>query len=421
MTKILIKSVKILDSGSSHHGKVKDVLIADGKIAQIGKVEAKAKEIIEGKGKILTMGWLDMRAWLADPGYEQKEDNYSGREVAAAGGFTAVALLPNNKPVTQTKNDVSYALSGNARELVQLLPMAAVTLEAKGTDLTEMIDLHTAGAVAFTDGLKPIWHADILLKALQYLQKFDGLLIDRPEDIHLNMFGVMNEGISSTMLGMKGMPNLAEDIIVQRNLDILAYAGGRLHLTCLSTPHALALVKAAKKNGLKITCDMAAYQTAFDDNALSTFDADYKVNPPFRTAADNKALIKALADNTIDVIVSAHVPHDEECKKLEYDLADFGMISLQTVVPNLIALSEKVPLDALIEKVTLNPRKLLKRAVHHIEEGAEADLTLIDPDLKWTLNAASNKSKSINSPFWKKELKGKAIAVFNNGKHHINA
>jgi dihydroorotase len=420
MTKILIKSVKILDKGSSHHGKIKDVLIDKGQIVKIGKVEEKADQIIDAKGMILSLGWVDMRAWFADPGYEHKEDLDSGREVAMEGGFTGVALLPNNKPVTQTKNDISYLRSGNQHSLTQIYPIAAVTNDTKGEDLTEMIDLHTAGAVAFSDGINPTWHSDILLKTLQYIQKFDGLVIDRPEDIHLNMFGVMNEGISSTMLGMKGMPNLAEDIIVQRNLDILAYTGGRLHMTCISTPHALALIKAAKKKGLQITCDMAAYQTSFDDGVLADFDTNYKVNPPLRTAVDNKALIKGLQEDVIDVIVSGHVPHDEESKKLEYDLAEFGIISMQTVAANIAELAKKVEMEVLIEKLTSNPRKLLKLTVNPIEEGSLADLTLFDPTRSWTFDKKTNKSKSINSPFWNKIMIGKTIAVFNNGKHHIS-
>ncbi|HNP19122.1 MAG TPA: dihydroorotase [Fulvivirga sp.] len=420
MTKILIKSAKILNQGSSHHGKVRDVLIDKDKIVKIGKISEKANQEIDAKGMVLSMGWFDMRAWFADPGFEHKEDITSGREAAMEGGFTGVALLPNNNPVTQTKNDISYLSSGNRLSITQVYPIAAVTHDTKGEDLTEMIDLHTAGAIAFSDGLKPIWHSDILLKTLQYLQKFDGLLIDRPEDIHLNMFGVMNEGMTSTMLGMKGMPTLAEELIVQRNLDILTYAGGRLHMSCISSDKSLALIRAARKKGLHITCDMASYQTSFDDSALKDFDTAYKVNPPFRTPAEIKALIKGLQDGTIDVIVSGHIPHDEECKKLEFDHADFGITSLQTVAANIASLSEKVEMELLIEKLTTNPRKLLKLPIHNIEEGEMADLTLFDPNHKWTLEPKTNKSKSVNTPFWKVPLKGKTVAIFNNGLYYIN-
>jgi dihydroorotase len=274
-----------------------------------------------------------------------------------------------------------------------------------------MIDLHHAGAQAFTDGFKPIWHSDILLKSLQYLQKFDGLLINRPEDIHLTQFGTMHEGVQSTMLGMKGIPSLSEALMVSRDIDLLNYAGGKLHFSNMSTQEGLALVKAAKKTGLQITCDITAFQTAFLDEDLEGFDTNLKVNPPFRGKQDRRAIIRALKDGVIDVITSGHVPQDEECKKLEFDLADFGIIGLQTVAPMLASLSKDVPMEALLEKVSVRPREILSIDPATIVEGAEANLTLFDPKASWTLNPSSSKSGSRNSPFWEKELSGRAVAV----------
>lgn len=417
--KILITNAKIIDSNSDYHKKIADVLISNGKIEKIGKeISTKADKEIDGKGKILSTGWFDMRAVVGDPGYEFKEDFTSASEVAIAGGFTGVAVLPNAKPVTQSKNDVKY-VKASSQNGVTFYPIGAVTLENKGEDLTEMIDLHTAGAVAFSDGNYPIWHTDILLKSLQYLQKFDGLLIDRPEDIHLNMFGVMNEGVSSTTLGMKGMPKLAEELIVQRNLEILAYAGGRLHLSNISSARSIALIKNAKKKGLNITCDVASFQTAFIDDDLHDFETNLKVNPPFREEKDNKSIIKAIEDGTIDVIVSSHNPQDEESKKLEFDLADFGVISLQTVAADLVRLSEKIDIEMLIDKVTRMPRELLGLDQPIIKEGEEANITLLDPKAMWTLDEKSNKSKSKNSPYWGKELKGKVVATFKGNESFI--
>ena len=283
-----------------------------------------------------------------------------------------------------------------------------------------MIDLHHAGAVAFSDGIHPIWHTDILLKSLQYLQKFNGLLINLPEDTRLNLFGTMNEGVNSTMLGMKGMPKLSEALIVQRDLELSQYAGGRLHFTNISSERSVAMIKAAKKRGLEVSCDIAAFQTAFDDSALSGFDTNFKVNPPFREKKDNKALIKGLQEGTIDVIVSSHIPQDEESKKLEFDLADFGIISLQTVAHNLSVLSDSVDMELLIKAVSHNPRKLLHLPVPAIKEGEHANLTLFDPAHEWVLDSKSNKSRSKNSPFWSKTIKGKAVAVFNQGKQYID-
>lgn len=420
MESILIKSATIIDESNAMNGKQTDVLIENGRIAKLGKIQAKADKEINAKGMLLSIGWFDMRASFGDPGYEHREDLESGIATAAAGGFTGVALMPNNKPVTQTKNEVSYLKSRNQRSITEIFPIAAVSIDAKGEELTEMIDLHHAGAVAFSDGIEPIWHTDILLKSLQYLQKFSGLLINKPEDIRLNLYGTMNEGINSTMLGMKGMPKLAEELIVQRDLELLAYAGGRLHFTNISSEKSVAMIKAARKKGLEVSCDVAAYQMLFDDSALAGFDTNFKVNPPFREKKDNKGLIKGIQEGTIEIIVSSHIPQDEENKKLEFDLAAFGVISLQTVAANLSTLSESVDMAILIKAVTVNPRKLLHLNIPKMSEGEEANLTLFDPNHQWVLDNKSNVSKSKNSPHWGRELKGKALATFNNGMYHID-
>ncbi|MCG8384234.1 MAG: dihydroorotase [Cytophagales bacterium] len=418
--KILLKAVTILDKNSKYHGKKQSVLVDKGKIVSIGKA-VDADKVISVKGGILTPGWFDMNALFGDPGFEHRESLASGVEAAVAGGFTGVALMPNNAPVTQGKNQVSYLTSVNTHSIAQVYPVAAVTVDTQGTDLTEMIDLHTAGAVAFSDGDKPLWHADVFLKALQYLQKFDGLLIDRPEDIHLNRFGVMNEGPESTLLGMKGMPNLAEEIIVRRNLELLEYAGGRLHLTGISTSRSLDMIKSAKKKGLAVTCDMTSYQVSYEDTALDDFDTNLKVNPPFRSKKDNASLVKGLREGIIDVITSGHRPYDEESKKLEFDLAEFGITSLQTVAHNLVELSGKVEMEDVMDKITRVPRELLGIAPPVIEAGNPAELTLLDPNREWTLNTETNRSQSANSPYWGQLLKGKVVAVFNHGREYIDA
>jgi dihydroorotase len=416
---ILLQSVEICDKRSVHHGKKKDVVVGDGKILKIGEGLTSSGMVIPAQGYKLSVGWFDMRSLFGDPGYEHKEDLESGCQTAAAGGFTEVALLPNTKPVVQSKNEIGYLLSGNRNRLTQVHPIGAVTLNAKGEELTEMIDLHKAGAVAFSDGEKSIWHTDILLKCLQYLQKFDGLLMNKPEDKFLNMFGTMNEGITSTMLGLKGMPSLAEEIMVLRDLRLLEYAGGKLHFSNISTANSVALIREAKAKGLKVSCDIAAHQIAFDDSVMVEFDTNYKVNPPFRSQADIDALIEGLKDGTIDVVVSSHNPQDEESKVLEFDLADFGVIGLQTVFPVLNQYKKNLSIEDLIEKITINPRKLLQVEIPEIKEGAAANLTLFDTEASWELDASSNFSKAENSPFWKKALKGKAVGVFNNGKYYL--
>jgi len=414
--KILIQNAEIIDANSSFHQQEKNILITNGRIAEIGDKNYSADKVIPAKGMKLSIGWFDLGTFVGDPGLEHKEDLDSASKAATAGGFTEIAILPNTSPSIQSKNEVSYITKNNDNRLVQIHALASVTKNNKGEELTEMIDLHHAGAVAFTDGLKPIWHTDILLKSLQYLQKFNGVLIDHPEDTWLNLFGQMHEGINSTMLGLKGMPRIAEDIAVSKNIEILNYAGGRLHFARLSSAKAIDLIRAAKKK-LNLSCDIAAYQPLLDDSLLSTFDTNYKVNPPLREKSDNEALLKALKDGTIDVLCSGHTPHEDESKSLEYDLADFGMINLQTFGANLTALSKSIGWDVLLEKVTGNPRQLLNLEIPKIAIDEKANLTLFDPNRVWTFDEKTNFSKAKNSPWYGKEITGKAVAVFNNSKH----
>ena len=418
--KILIQSAEIIDAASPFHRKKKNILVNAGRITEIGDKNYSADKIIKADGMILSAGWLDLGAFVGDPGLEHKEDLSSLAKAAAAGGFTEVAVLPNTHPPIQSKNEVSYIIQNNDNRLVQIHALASVTKNNKGEELTEMIDLHEAGAVAFTDGLRPVWHTDIFLKTLQYLQKFDGLLIDHPEDIWLNRFGQMNEGVNSTMLGLKGMPRIAEEVTVSKNLKLLDYAGGRLHFAKISTAKTVGLIRTAKKKGLNITCDIPAYQALLDDSLLHDFNTYYKVNPPLREKEDNEALIKGLTDGTIDVLSSGHVPQDEESKNMEFDQADFGIINLQTFGSQLASLSKWVAMESLIEKVTSNPRKILGMSLPAIDIDAKANLTLFDPSLEYTFSPGDNLSKSKNSPWLGATLTGKVVATFNNSRHWLD-
>ncbi|MEP2668191.1 MAG: dihydroorotase [Cyclobacteriaceae bacterium] len=419
--KILIQSATISDPNSSHHQKKKNVLIQNGKIIEISSKKITADKVIEAEDMILSTGWVDMGTFIGDPGLEYKEDLESAGKAAAAGGFTELVMLPNTVPSVQSKNEVNYITKGNESRLVQIHPIGAVTLKNAGEELTEMIDLDASGALAFSDGLKPVWNTDILLKSLQYLQKFDGLLINHPEDIWLNMFGQMNEGKNSTILGLKGMPKIAEDLAVGRDIELLSYSGGRLHFARLSSAKALDLVRAAKKKKLNLSCDIAAYQALLDDSLLEDFDTNYKVNPPLREKSDLGALIAGLKDGTIDVLTSGHLPQDTESKVLEFDHADFGIINLQTFASQIASLSKHVDIHTLMEKVTHAPRKLLKLSVPTIEKDEKANLTLFSPAEKWIFTEEANRSKSKNSPWLGKEIVGKAKAVFNNSKHWMDA
>ncbi|MBS1543895.1 MAG: dihydroorotase [Bacteroidetes bacterium] len=419
--KILLQSPTILHPDSPFHKKEKNVLIQNGRILEMGDKKFAADRIIDASGMFLSAGWFDLGAVSGDPGHESREDIDSLTRSAAAGGFSEVAVLPNTQPTVQTKNEVAYLSRGNDSRLVSIHAMGAVTRNTKGEELTEMIDLHDAGVIAFTDGLKPIWHTDIFLKALQYLQKFDGLLVDHPEDTWLNLFGQMHEGVVSTSLGLKGMPRIAEELAIARNLALLEYAGGRLHFSRLSTARAIEMVRSAKKRGLPVSCDVTSYQPLLEDKLLEGFDTNYKVNPPLREKSDNDTILKGLKDGTIDVICSGHYAQDEEAKNLEFDLADFGIINHQTVASQLAALSEEIPIEELIEKISLAPRRLLKLDIPQIEPEQKANLTLFDPKAAWSFDAESNVSKSRNSPWLGTKVKGRAVAVFNNGKNLIHA
>lgn len=279
---VLLKSVKIIAPGSEFHQHLTDIYIKDGQISAISQDSPYSDSnlmVIQEEGLAVSPGWFDLNAWVGDPGFEHKEDLQSAAIAAAKGGFTQVACLPNVNPVYQNKNAVGY-IQNRAHHLpITFYPLGAVTADILGKDLTEMIDLHRAGIVAFTDGEQPVQQADVLVKALQYVQFFDGLIIQKPENTNLTQHGLMHEGVISTQLGLKGLPALAEEILLARDLKLLNYTGGRLHVTLVSTAEAVALIRQAKQNGVRITCDMAVFQTAFTDEEVPPFDTNYKINP----------------------------------------------------------------------------------------------------------------------------------------------
>lgn len=415
--KILLQAATIYNPQSDYHLQQQNILIEDGIITYIGQEAKEADETVATEGLCVSAGWVDLHAFVGEPGLEYKEDLYSVAAAAAAGGFTEVVCLPNVEPVVQSKGGVSYIRNRSQQLPVTLLPAAAITMDAQGKDLTEMIDLHHAGAIAFTDGTKPLQGADILLKALQYVQLFDGLLMNKPEHTRLTEHGQMHEGEASTRLGMKGIPSLAEEVMVTRDLQLLAYTGGRIHFSLLSTAAAIEAVRQAKASGLAVTCDVASYQAAFTDATILPFDTNYKVAPPFRSEADVAAMKQGLQDGTIDALVSAHMPHDSEAKKLEFDLADFGIINLETAfaVAN-TTLTDVLSVEQLVEKFTSGPRRILRLPEPRIAVGEAASLTLFNPNATWTPTAAATKSKSKNSPFFGQQLTGEVIGTIHMGQ-----
>ncbi|WP_242928467.1 dihydroorotase [Pontibacter vulgaris] len=419
--KVLLQAALIYQPASPYHLQRHNILIENGIITYVGPEDQEADRRISMDGLCVSSGWVDMHSFVGEPGLEYKEDLESLVASAAAGGFTEVLCLPNTEPVVQSKGAISYIRSRAESLPVTLLPAAALTVDTQGKDLTEMIDLQQAGAIAFTDGLKPLQGADVLLKALQYVQVFDGLLMNKPEHTRLTEHGQMHEGLASTRLGMKGIPALAEEVMVTRDLQLLSYTGGRLHFSLISTAASIEHIRKAKAAGLNVTCDVASYQTAFTDETILPFDTNYKVAPPFRSQYDADAIKKGLQDGTIDALVSAHMPHDTEAKNLEFDLADFGIINLETsyAVANTF-LSDTLNTETILVKLTSGPRQVLGLPEPQIKVGEPANLTIFNPDLTWTPTAEACRSKSKNSPFFGLELKGKVLGIINKGQIVLN-
>lgn len=419
---ILLKTVKVIDKGSPYDGEQVDILIEGGIITQIGeKIITKANEIVDIPNLCVSVGWCDLRVHGRNPGYEYKEDFESLSQAAIAGGFTDLALLPNTNPIVESKEGISFINSASNQSPISFWPLAAATHHCEGKDLNELIDLHYAKAMGFSDGQHAVVNPDTILKILQYLSQFGGLFMNRPEETKLNLFGQMHEGLTSNMLGLKGLPAISEHLAIQRDINLLGYLGKsaenvRMHFSTISSSKSVDLIREAKKAGHKITCDVASHQLIFTDNDLQSFDSNYKVMPPFRSKEDVAALWAGLTDGTIDAIVSDHAPNDPESKNVEFDLADFGIIGLETLFSSINKHNTKLKYQQLVEKLSFNPRKILGLPNIFIKEGHSAHLTLFDTQSKWVFNEKDIKSKSKNTPFVGKEMMGKVYGVIAKGK-----
>jgi dihydroorotase len=407
---LLLKNVKILDLNSSVHGQTINLLLEDGKIESLSP-QKDPDTGIDLDGAILTPGLFDVWSHFCEPGYEHKEDIDSGLNAAKAGGYTDVCIIPNTDPIVDSKSQLKFLERSSSGYPTKLHPFADVSKGGKANVISELMDLKSNGAMAFTGGEVPICNSELLLKSLQYVHQFGGLIINRPIDENLTKFGQMHEGRMSTLLGMKGMPSVSEKLEIERDLNVLEYAGGRLHLSGISTAESVDVIRNAKSKGFAVTCDVPIHNLIYTDEFLGSFDSNFKLNPPLRSEKDRKALINGLKEGVIDCIASYHLPQDTESKELEFDLAEFGMISLQTVIPQLIDLSEEIPLDILLHKCSNGARSVLGLDSVIVEEGAFARFTVIDPSCEWVFDESSNHSKSRNSYLFGKKLKGKAKAL----------
>ncbi|MFZ9046822.1 MAG: dihydroorotase [Cyclobacteriaceae bacterium] len=407
---LIIKNAVIIDGQTGPAAVKQDLQIEDGKVKKIG-VGLDGKESIDVNGAYVTAGLFDNWSHFCEPGLEHKEDINSGLSAAMQGGYTDVVCLPNTSPAVDSKSQLNFLLKSSSDYAVKLYPYACVSQGGRNEVISEMHDLHQNGAIAFTGGVHPITNAELLMKSLQYASSFGGLIVNRPLNLDLSGNGQMHEGEVSTRLGMKGVPSMAEKIAIERDLSILAYAGGKLHLSGISTKEGVSLIRKAKSEGLGVTCDVPIHNLIYTENDLDSYNSNFKLDPPLRSFDDQEALIEGILDDTIDCIASYHIPQDIESKELEFNLADCGMISLQTVIPQLLMLKKRIPLQKLIHKISNAARAIYGRPEVKFEEGAEARFTIIDPTRPWVFNAVSNQSKAINSSLFGKDLLGKATGL----------
>jgi dihydroorotase len=414
MTNIVLKNATIIDSESKFHKQTVDIKIQEGKIVEIAKniaSNADFKEVLI-ENLHVSQGWIDSSVSFGEPGFEDRETIVNGLNVAAKSGFTAVALQPNCFPVLDNQSQIRFVLDRAKNHATTLYPIGALTVGSEGNDLAELFDMKNAGAIAFGDYNKAIQNANIQKIALQYVQDFDGLVISYCQDNNIKGKGIVHEGPVSTKLGLKGIPTLAEELHIARNLFLLEYTGGKIHIPTISTIKAIALIKEAKAKGIEVTCSVAVHQLVLTDDTLEGFDSRYKVVPPLRDEVTRKALIEAVVDGTIDCITSDHNPLDIEHKKLEFDLAKDGTTGLESAFG---ALQTVLPLEIIIEKL-IAAKSVFGIKKNTINIGETANLSLFETDSNWQFTKENILSKSKNSAFLGQNMKGKALGIVNNGQ-----
>lgn len=413
--KILIKNAKVIDVQSKFNNQTVDILIDNGVIKSI-KDEIIANDntkVIKKDNLHVSPGFLDLKSNFRDPGYEIKEDINTGVICAAKGGYTDVLLMPSNKPSTDSKVEVNYIKNHSSSQLVKVHPAGSITKNNQGDELCEMYDMTKEGAVAFTDDKNSIQKAGIMKLALEYNKNYNGLIINHPNDKSISQGGSMNEGPISTSLGLKGIPDISEEIMLKRDIELAQYTDSKIHVSCISTAKSVNLIRKAKSNGIKISCDVSINNLILDDSSCITFDSNFKLSPPLRTINDVESLIKGINDGTIDAICSDHSPEDIESKETEFDNAEFGAIGLQTVFPLLCTIKDKIKLETIVEKISSSPRRVLNFPQVMISENEIAKLCLYNPNQKWAFKLDHILSKSKNSPYINHELGGEIIGVIN--------
>lgn len=411
---LLLRKAKIIDVNSIFHNKVVDVEINNGIFSAIGEHLPLKKDFKEINLDHLQIsnGWFDSSVSLGEPGFEDRETIQNGLNVAAKSGFTKIALQPNTFPIIDNQSQINFVKSKANGFATEIYPIGALTKNSEGKDLAELFDMKNAGAVAFGDYNKNMNNPNLLKIALQYVQDFDGLVVAFSQESNIKGNGVVNEGIVSTRLGLKGIPALAEELQIAQNLFVLEYTGGKLHIPTISTAKSAQLIREAKAKGLKVTCSVSVHHLVLTDEKLETFDTRYKVSPPLRTNEDRLELIKAVKDGTIDLITSDHNPIDIEHKKIEFDLAKNGTIGLESAFGALLTV---LPIEIIIDKLT-SANKLFLQKPDVIAIDSTANITLFTTEGNSIFTAENILSKSKNSAFLGLEMKGKVYGIYNNQK-----
>lgn len=415
--KILIKQARIIDPSSPYNGQITNLIIENGFISQIGnKLNLEADQVISLDGLCVSPGWVDVFANFADPGYEFKETLETGAAAAAAGGYTDVLIIPNTNPVLHNKAAVEYVVHKGQHLLVTIHPIGAITRNTEGKELAEMYDMKWSGAAAFSDGINCVQSAGLLVKALQYVKAFDGVIIQVPDDKSVNPPGLINEGIISTQLGLPGKPAMAEELVVERDISLAEYTGSKLHLTGISTRKSAEYIRKGKESGIPVSCSVTPYHLYLSDEDMTSYNTHLKVNPPLRTKEDRKALQEAVLNGTVDCLASHHLPHEIDSKVIEFEYAKFGMTGLQTAFAVLKTAVPGISAERCVELMAVNPRKIFSLEQASIKEGNKAKITLFQPDASWTFTTEMIRSKSANTPFTGQTFTGKVAGIINGEK-----
>jgi len=420
---MLIQNGRVIDPANNIDDTL-DILVEDGKIAEVGKgLSAKADEVIDAGGKLVTPGLVDIHVHLRDPGLEYKEDIVSGARSAAAGGFTSVACMPNTKPVIDNQAVVSYIIEkANKEGSANVFPIGTITKSSKGETLAEMGELKEAGCVGFSDDGGPVTDGEVMRRALEYARPFKTTIISHAEDLSIVAGGVMNDGPVAAELGLKGIPWVAEDAMTARDVMLAEFTGGRLHIAHISTRGSVDIIRQAKKRGVNVTAEATPHHFSLTEEAVRGYNTNAKMNPPLRSQEDMDAVRAGLADGTIDAIATDHAPHHVDEKNVEFAIAMNGIVGLETALPLTLKLVDDgvLSLNDAIAKLTSGPCQALGIERGTLSVGAVADIAIIDPDCEWTVVAADLVSKSKNTPFDNWKMKGAAVQTILAGKTVYN-